>query len=74
MDQGDQIFVWFLGIQPEEIGATQTIPQKLAEALGNTHSTHFKDIVPKLYQEIQDIFAKESLCLYTINSPHPEYI
>jgi len=30
------------------------------EAAGEAHSTHFKDIVPKPYQEFKDVFAKES--------------
>ena len=60
MDQGDWILIWFLVIQPEQIGAIQTISQKLAEASGNTHSTFFEDIVSKLYQEFSDGFVKES--------------
>jgi len=49
-----------LGAKPEEIGATQTISQKLVAASGGTSSTCFKDIVPQPYQEFQDVFAKES--------------
>ena len=36
------------------------ISQRLAEAAEGTHTTHFKDIVPKPYQEFKDIFVKES--------------
>src|SRR5882724_8516972 len=60
LDEGDRLLVWFIGTRSEEIRATQTISQKLAEAVGGTSSTHFEDIVPKPYQEFQDIFTKES--------------
>jgi len=56
----DWLFVQFIGAQSEEFGATQTISQKLVEALGDALSKHFKDIVPQLYQEFQDVFTKES--------------
>ena len=46
--------------QRKDIKATQTISQKLTEASGDNHSTRFKDIVPKPYQEFQDIFTKEA--------------
>src|SRR5882724_9832925 len=46
-------------MQSEDIKATQTISQKLTEASCDNHSTHFEDIVPKPYQEFQDVFAKE---------------
>jgi len=59
-DKDDQLLVWFIGAWPEEIRATQTISQKLAKALGGASSTCFEDTVPKLYQEFQDVFAKES--------------
>jgi len=60
LDQGDRLFVCFIGKHSEEVKATQMISQKLAEATEGTCSTHFKDIVPKPYQEFKDIFAKES--------------
>ena len=60
LDEGDQLLIRFVGTRSEEIRATQTISQKLAEAAGGTSSTRFKDIVPKLYQEFWDIFTKES--------------
>src|SRR5882724_7669304 len=60
MSQDDQIFVQFIDIWSEDIKATQTISQKLAEASGDNHSTRFEDIVPKPYQEFQDVFAKEA--------------
>src|SRR5882724_1701188 len=59
MSQDDWIFIWFIDTQLEDIRATQTISQKLAEASGDNHLTRFKDIVPKPYQEFQDIFTKE---------------
>src|SRR5882724_11803263 len=59
-DKDDQLLVQFLGAWPEEIRATQTISQKLAEASGGASSTCCEDTVPKLYQEFQDVFAKES--------------
>src|SRR5882724_12482348 len=60
MDQGDRLFIYFMGEYWEEIQATQMISQKLAEGAGEAHLTHFKDIVPKPYQEFKDVFAKES--------------
>ena len=60
LDKDDQLFIWFIGAQAEEIGATQTISQKLTEASGGALSKCFEDIVPQLYQEFQDVFAKES--------------
>ena len=36
------------------------ISQRLMEATEGTHMTHFKDVVPKPYQEFKDIFTKES--------------
>src|SRR5882724_10956098 len=60
LDEGDRLLIWFVGARPEEIRATQTISQKLAEAAGGTSSTCFENIVPKPYQEFQDVFAKES--------------
>jgi len=60
LDEGNQLLIWFIGPWSEEIRATQTISQKLAEATVGTPSTHFEDIVPKPYQEFWDIFAKES--------------
>jgi len=50
-DKDDQLLIQFIGAQSEEIKETQTISQKLAEASGGASSTHFEDIVPKLYQE-----------------------
>ena len=44
----------------EEVKATETISQRLMEAAEGTRMKHFKDIVPKPYQEFKDIFAKES--------------
>jgi len=44
----------------EEVRATQTICQKLAEVEGETHLTHFKDIIPRPYQEFKDAFTKVS--------------
>ena len=43
----------------EEVRATQTISQKLAEVAGEACSTCFKDIVPKPYQEFKDVVTKE---------------
>src|SRR5882724_4888120 len=60
LDECDRLLVRFIGAQSEEIRATQTISQKLAEAAGGTSSTCFEDIVPKPYPEFWDIFAKES--------------
>src|SRR5882724_6296564 len=60
LDEGDRLLIRFIGAQSEEIRATQTISQKLAEATGGTSSTCFEDIVPKPYQDFWDIFAKES--------------
>jgi len=60
LDESDQLLIQFIGARSEEIRATQTISQKLAKAAGGTLSTCFEDIVPKLYQEFRDIFAKES--------------
>src|SRR5882724_8890804 len=60
IDEGDRLLIWFVGTWSEEIRVTQTISQKLAEAVGGTSSTCFEDIVPKPYQEFWDIFAKES--------------
>jgi|SRR5882724_2205105 len=59
MSQGEKLFVCFIG-HGAEVGASQTVSQRLAEAAGETHSMCFKDIVPKPYQEFKDIFAKES--------------
>jgi len=56
LDKDDWLFVWFIGAWSEEIGATQTISQKLTEASGGAPSKHFKDIVPQPYQEFQDVF------------------
>ena len=50
-DEDDLLLIWFIGAQPEEIRTTQTISQKLAKASEGASSTHFEDIVPKLYQE-----------------------
>ena len=44
----------------EEVRATQTISQRLAEAAEGPRKTRFEDIVPKPYQEFKDVFAKES--------------
>jgi len=63
MDQGHQIFVWFLGIQPEGDWSNTVHSQKLAEALGNAHSTCFEDIATKMYQEFWDIFSQMSLLM-----------
>src|SRR5882724_1566036 len=60
LDEGDRLLVQFIGIWSEEIRATQTISQQLAEAAGGTSSTCFEDIVPKPYQEFWDVFTKES--------------
>jgi len=60
LDKDDWLLIQFIGAQPEEIGRNPDHLQKLAEALGGMPSTCFKDIVPKLYQEFWDIFAKES--------------
>src|SRR5882724_9116888 len=59
MIRDDQIFIRFMDTWLEDIKATQTISQKLTEASGDNHSTRFKDIVPKPYQEFQDVFTKE---------------
>jgi len=60
MSQGDQLFIHFMGHEPEEVRGAQTISQRLAEAAGEAHSMCFEDIVPKPYQEFKDVFAKES--------------
>ena len=60
MSQGDCLFVHFMGHELEEVRATQTISQRLAEAAGEAHSMCFKDIVSKPYQVFKDIFTKES--------------
>src|SRR5882724_5289291 len=60
LDRGNQLFICFIGEHSEEVKATQMISQKLVEAAEGTHSTHFKDIVPKPYQEFKDVFTKES--------------
>ena len=60
LDKDDQLLVWFIGAQPEEIGATLTISQKLTEPSGGALLMCFEDIVPKPYQEFQDVFTKES--------------
>src|SRR5882724_11579445 len=60
LDEDNRLLIQFVGTRSEEIRATQTISQKLAEAAGGTSSTHFEDIVPKPYQEFRDVFAKES--------------
>jgi len=54
MDQGNWLFVHFIGKHPEEIQATQMISQKLTEVAGEAHSTHFENKVPKPYQEFRD--------------------
>src|SRR5882724_4487798 len=59
MNQDDQIFIRFIDTWSEDIKATQTISQKLTEASGDNHSTHFEDMVRKPYQEFRDVFAKE---------------
>ena len=41
MSQGDWLFVHFIGHGPEEVRAAQTISQRLSEAAGEAHSTHF---------------------------------
>ena len=60
MSWGDWLFVCFMGHGPEEVRATQTIYQGLAEAAGEAWSMCFEDIVPKPYQEFKDVFSKES--------------
>jgi len=50
-DKDDQLLIQFIGAWPKEIGATQTIAQKLSKASGGASSTHFEDTVPKPYQE-----------------------
>src|SRR5882724_14931 len=60
MSQDDRIFIQSIDTWWEDIKATQTISQKLAEASGDNCSTCFKDIVPKPYQEFQDVFTKEA--------------
>ena len=61
LDEDDWLTVWFTGAWSEEIGATQTISQKLVEASGGAPSKCFEDIVPQPYQGFRDVFAKESL-------------
>ena len=68
LDKGDRLLIRFVGAQSEEIGATQTISQKLAKAAGGTSSTCFEDIVPKPYQEFRDVFTKDPLTNYPIGS------
>src|SRR5882724_9829491 len=51
LDKDDQLFIQFIGAQAEEIGATQTISQKLVEASRGALSKCFEDIVPQPYQE-----------------------
>src|SRR5467141_2360613 len=60
LDRGDRLFVQFIGEHSEEVRATQTISQRLAEAAEGPHKTCFEDIVPKPYQEFKDVFTKES--------------
>ena len=60
LNQGNQLFVHFIGEHSEEVKATQTISKRLAEAAEGPHMTCFEDIVPKPYQEFKDVFAKES--------------
>src|SRR5882724_2185953 len=60
LDQGNRLFVCFIGEHLEEFKVTQMISQKLAEAAGGTRSMRFEDIVPEPYQEFKDVFAKES--------------
>jgi len=60
LDQGDRLFIHFIGKHSEEVKVTQRISQKLVEAAGGTRSTCFEDIVPKPYQEFKNVFAKES--------------
>jgi len=60
LDKDDQLFVQFIAARVEEIGATQTISQKLTEASGGSLSKHFEEIVAQPYQEFHDVFTKES--------------
>src|SRR5882724_1278791 len=68
LDEGDRLLIWLIGAWSEEIRATWTISQKLSKAAGGTSSTCFEDIVPKPYQEFQDIFTKDPLTNYPIGS------
>ena len=49
-----------MGEHHEEIQATQTMSQKIAEVAGEAHLTCLEDVVPKPYQGFKDIFTKES--------------
>src|SRR5882672_11164066 len=60
LNQGDRLFICFIGESSEDVKATQMISQRLAEAAEGTHMTHFEDIVPKPYHEFKDVFTKES--------------
>src|SRR5467141_3360794 len=61
LDRGNQLFIGFIGEHLEEVKATQTISQRLAEAAEGPCMTHFEDIVPKPYQEFKDILPKSPL-------------
>ena len=61
VEEGDRVFAVF--IHPEhKIGATGTISTQLAiEERGRTYKKRtFEELVPKVYQDFRDVFAKES--------------
>jgi len=60
LNQGDRLFIHFIGEHSEEVKPTQMISQRLVEAAEGPCATHFEDIVPKPYQEFKDVFTKES--------------
>jgi hypothetical protein len=58
--EGDRIFVAVLN-PVEEVNATQTISQKLAEqALKEDKIKTFEEMVPKEYHSFRDVFSKET--------------
>src|SRR3979490_479844 len=60
-EDGDRLFVVFFEDNYEEIGAGSTISHQLAQnALELTPIRSFEDLVPKPYQEFEDVFSKES--------------
>ena len=60
-EEGDQTFVIFVDQGTETIGAGSTFSQQLAEQAAEfAPIKHFKDLIPKPYQEFRDVFSKES--------------
>ena len=60
-EEGDQTFVIFVDQGTETIGAGSTVSQQLAEqATEFAPIKCFEDLIPKPYQELRDVFSKES--------------